>query len=48
VQVDAAAAKPAATTTKSPQPGEEPNVGVFGQIQQDIEKASKILNPFAW
>ena len=37
------------TAPKSSGPAEEGNApGAFGQIQQDIEKASKILNPFSW
>ena len=37
------------TAPKISGPAEEGNApGAFGQIQQDIEKASKILNPFSW
>ncbi|HET9916968.1 MAG TPA: outer membrane protein assembly factor BamD [Candidatus Binatia bacterium] len=48
IQAQAAApsAKPAAP--RNPSSPEEGSAGVFGQIQQDIEKASKILNPFSW
>ena len=48
IQAQAAApnVKPVA---KSSAPAEEGSAaGMFGQIQQDIEKASKILNPFSW
>lgn len=48
VQTQAAAptAKPA--TPGSTNPADPGSTSVFGQIQQDIERASKILNPFSW
>lgn len=46
VQTAASSAKPAAPTTSSSADPSSP--GVFGQIQQDLEKASRILNPFSW
>ena len=39
--------KPAAARTPGTGQDDAP-VSAFGQIQQDIEKASKILNPFNW
>lgn len=39
--------KPAAARTPGPGQDDAPP-SAFGQIQQDIEKASKILNPFNW
>ena len=39
--------KPAAARTPGAGQDDAP-VSAFGQIQQDIEKASKILNPFNW
>jgi outer membrane protein assembly factor BamD len=39
--------KPAAARTPGTGQDDAP-VSTFGQIQQDIEKASKILNPFNW
>ena len=45
-QAAAPTVKPA---PRSSAPAEEGSAaGMFGQIQQDIEKASKILNPFSW
>ncbi len=47
-QAAAANAKSATTQKNSGVVVEEGNPSVFGQIQQDLEKASKILNPFSW
>lgn len=48
VQTQAAASNQKPATPRTPGNAEEGSPGVFGQIQQDIEKASKILNPFSW
>ena len=42
-----AASRPPAETKKPSPPGEEPK-GALDQMRQDIEKASKVLNPFSW
>ena len=42
-----AASKPAETKKPSSTPGDEPK-GALEQIRQDIENASKVLNPFSW
>src|SRR5688500_4632538 len=41
------AVKPAETRKPSSTPGDEPK-GALDQIRQDIENASKVLNPFSW
>lgn len=43
----ASAAKPTPTRTPASGPEETPT-SMLGQLQQDLEKASKILNPFSW
>ena len=48
VQTQAAAPSAKPATPSSTSPAEGGNTSVFGQIQQDIERASKILNPFSW
>ena len=49
IQVQAAAPNPKSPDPRSPgSSSEEKPISAFGQIQQDIEKASKILNPFNW
>ena len=50
IQTQAAApnARAAAPKTTFSTGGEDATPNVFGQMQQDIEKASKILNPFSW
>lgn len=48
VQAQAAAPSPKPAAPRSPTSGPDEAPGVFGQIQQDLEKASKILNPFNW
>jgi hypothetical protein len=47
VQPQQVATKPAETRKPSPGQEEEPK-GVFEQIRQDLENASKVLNPFRW
>jgi outer membrane protein assembly factor BamD len=43
------AAKPKPAEQKKPPPGDEDeNKGVFDALKQDIENASKLLNPFRW
>jgi hypothetical protein len=42
-----AAAKPAETKNPSSTLGDEPK-GALDQIYQDIDNASKVLNPFRW
>ena len=47
IQQQATAPKPA--ETKKPASGQEDEPkGVLDQIRQDVENASKVLNPFRW
>jgi len=48
VQTQAAASNQKPVAPRTPANAEEGTPSVFGQIQQDIEKASKVLNPFSW
>jgi len=48
VQTQAAASNQKPVAPRTPANAEEGTPGVFGQLQQDMEKASKILNPFNW
>jgi outer membrane protein assembly factor BamD len=43
----AAPARPTETPRRSPLQEDEPK-GIFDQIRQDVEGASKVLNPFGW
>jgi hypothetical protein len=42
-----AGSKPAETNRTSSTSDDEPK-GVLDQIRQDVESASKVLNPFQW
>lgn len=48
IEAQAAAPNPKPAAPRNPGSTEDGSVNVFGQIQQDLEKASKILNPFSW
>ena len=48
VQTQAAASNQKPVAPRTPANAEDGTPSVFGQIQQDIEKASKVLNPFSW
>jgi hypothetical protein len=45
----AASAGPKAAVAKKPSyAAEDESKGMFDQIRQDVESASKVLNPFSW
>lgn len=48
VQSQAAASAPKAAVAKKPSYAEDEPKGMFDQIRQDVESASKVLNPFNW
>jgi len=48
VQSQAAASGPKAAVAKKPSYAEDESKGMFDQIRQDVESASKVLNPFNW